>query len=316
METVAGLQDVRVSFGHAVSECLAAEPGPDLRLSSPLLGGGPYDFLLSGVEDAEVFEHEHFRILRGGGMMAGVSLLPVGESVEPAAYRTYRALLSCLGGWSLYRVWSFVPRINAEGPDGLESYRAFNVGRWRAFQELYGEAGLEAHLPAASAVGIDENCLSVAFIAGEAPVGYFENPRQVPAYRYPAEHGPKSPSFARGAVVDRDGRRTGYLSGTSSIRGHETVGEGDLDTQFDVTIENIRTVLEPMGFDGALEPGAPVDAQFRVYVRDPADYPRVRDRFAEVVGPDAAARSLFLKADICREPLKLEIEGIFVSDAI
>lgn len=311
MDTAIALQTLQVRFGSGSTSCTALDDGGwCLSVAAPLLDGQS-DEVLFEHPDGVIGEHGHFRLIETEHAMAGVAVLPYTGAPEEAAQTLYRDLLECVGDRALYRVWNFVPGINDE-TEGLENYRSFNVGRFRAFKEHFGEEAMEGQLPAASGVGVNDSSLAIVFLAGDDPVSFFENPQQVPAYHYPAEYGPRSPSFARGAVVNYGAHQVGYLSGTSSIRGYETIGEGNLDEQYAVTMDNISCVLKTMGFSSALEPGSSAATAWRIYVRDPGDMDRVRDLFYRQLGAEVADRTLILQADICRHSLKLEIEGVFV----
>ena len=69
--------------------------------------------------------------------------------------------------------------------------------------------------PARAMVG---STASVVFAATEATPRHFENPLQVPAYEYPGEYGPRSPSFARATVVAQPGPCL-FVSGTRDACG-------------------------------------------------------------------------------------------------
>ena len=312
MDTATAQQTLQVRFGASSTTCSSLEGGAGWRLdlASPLLDGQGEEVLFEHP-DGQVGERGRFHVIETDRALAGFAALPYTGAPEEAAQTLYRDLLECIGDRSLYRVWNFVPGIN-DHTDDLENYRSFNVGRFRAFQERFGEEAMEGQLPAASGVGVEDSSLAIAFLAGDDPVSYFENPQQVPAYHYPPEYGPRSPSFARGAVIDYGDHKVGYLSGTSSIRGYETIGEGDLVEQYKVTMDNIGCVLGTMGFASAMERCSSSATGWRVYLRDPADLDQVRDLFYRDLGEEVADRTLFLEADICRKTLKLEIEGVFV----
>ncbi|MGH7955465.1 MAG: hypothetical protein ACREH8_00455, partial [Opitutaceae bacterium] len=206
----------------------------------------------------------------------------------------------------LYRVWNYVPEINAH-PNGLENYRAFCQGRSLAFEATLG-GEFQPQLPAASTVGCHGANLKMIFVAGEAEPVHFENPEQVPAYLYPVEHGPRPPSFAR-ATVARDGGQTWtFISGTSAIKGHETVAPGALDAQLDCTLDNLKLMSRKAGLGNDLGADQVSHRQFKVYLREARDYAAVRSRLE---------RSLFrskdvityLHAEICRAALNIEIEA-------
>jgi len=185
------------------------------------------------------------------------------------------------------RMWNHVGSLN-EIERGLERYQRFCAGRHDAFIE----AGYhhDVDLPAASAVGTPGRGLVTYYLAAREPGVQIENPRQVSAYRYPRQYGPKSPSFSR-ATIWRD---TVFVSGTSSVVGHETVHAGDVAAQLEETLRNIA-MLVPLANVGAA----------KTYVRRAADYPLIADRLADVF-----PANLYLEADICRPDLLLEIEAV------
>ncbi|MFT5853563.1 MAG: chorismate lyase/3-hydroxybenzoate synthase, partial [Verrucomicrobiales bacterium] len=230
--------------------------------------------------------------------------------LEAPSLQLYRDLLEIVGDDKpIYRIWNYLPDINGK-TDGLENYRWFNVGRHRAYQERFGQK-MSAHISAASAVGMQGQKLALAFIAGDAPVRGIENPQQTPAHRYPNAYGPKSPSFIRGSTAKVAGTETAFLSGTSSIKGHNTVGHGDFASQFETTIENIRIVAEQMGCPTAMSFSSPLRRHFKFYLRHEEDYLIARKLFTKTVGEVTAAKTIYLKSDICRSDLALEIEGVF-----
>ena len=156
-------------------------------------------------------------------------------------------------------MWNYVGGIN-EHDEGRERYQLFCAGRHDAFVA----AGYhhDVDLPAASAVGMRGRGLVTYFLAAREPGVQVENPRQVAAYRYPPEYGPKSPSFSRATIwKDRV-----FVSGTSSVLGHATVHHDDVAAQLEETLRNIETVLAQTG--RALE--NVISA--KTYIRRAADY--------------------------------------------
>jgi chorismate lyase/3-hydroxybenzoate synthase len=222
-----------------------------------------------------------------------------------AAYRRLLALLADLGYPHLVRMWNHVADINRPNAEGLEIYRDFCQGRAEGFEDA-GPAAAD-HLPAATGIGARAGGVTVYFVASRTatPV-HFENPRQVPAHRYPRRYGPRSPSFARATLLPAAG--TLFLSGTASIVGHETVHVGDLEGQCHTTLENIRILLE----DVSERSGGAVDLDsFRLvkaYVRNAGDVPYVRHRLREVAGPLVPVE--LFTVDICRGELLVEVEGV------
>ena len=185
------------------------------------------------------------------------------------------------------RMWNTVGGLN-EIERGLERYQHFCAGRHDAF--INAGYHHDVDLPAASAVGMRGRGLMVHYLAAREPGVQIENPRQVSAYHYPRQYGPKSPSFSR-ATIWRD---TVFLSGTSSVVGHETLHAGDLLAQLDETLRNIEMLV-------------PLDSivTAKTYIRRAADYDVIAPRLERVF-----RSNLVLEADICRADLLLEIEGV------
>lgn len=238
-------------------------------------------------------------------------MLLVGESrfsaPRDSTFELYQRMLSILDaqktGWRIIKIWNFVPDINA-GVGDDEVYRQFCVGRAMAFdQRLAGEEDI----PAATAVGSRAGePLQVMVAAAPVPTVPVENPRQVSAYRYPRQYGPRSPLFARAGVLNADQERHLFLSGTASIVGHESQSIGDADAQAEVTRENIETVVG-QAFDRRPSRGA-----LRVYSRNMEADVAACTVAHQLVAVDQAIR---LEADICRAELLLEMDGWFSGDA-
>jgi chorismate lyase / 3-hydroxybenzoate synthase len=311
-------QSLTARFG-AETSAIVRDPHSgkcELALKMPLLHGSNSEPLLAaGI----LSETDGITLLRtGDDQLAGFCVLPVGvgagtggaglSSATQVIYDSLFRILDAAPELHLYRIWNYVPFINHE-TDGMENYRHFNVGRWDAFRMRFGDH-CSPNMPAASAVGIEESAIVVAFLAGTAPVTYIENPEQVPAYDYPAAYGPRPPSFSRCAVVHDETKATStaYLSGTASVKGHTTVAADCLDTQLRTTIDNIGILRAQLNI--------PVNATdltttWRAYVRDPDDAPRILELLCEALPSCTPDNLNIVQASICRAPLRVEVEGIF-----
>lgn len=225
------------------------------------------------------------------------------EAQVQAVYESLRDVARAAGFPNLLRVWNYFPDI-AHERDGLDRYKRFCRARAAALAALVAQA--QTALPAASAVGSHGGNLVVYFIAGVDAGRQCENPRQVSAYRYPPQYGPRSPSFAR-ATVAPDGRL--LISGTASIVGHESRHIGDVPAQLEETLENLRAVIGAAAGATQVAFGGLEDLrQLKIYLRRAEDYAYVAQRLREVLHP--RAQCLYLLADICRPELLLEIEGV------
>lgn len=285
--------------GAAATRVDAAGGGLRLDCPMPWLAGPETQTLATG---AALVRGDDGWLLQGAELMAGVLVGDGGASLEDEAFQLYRRMFAATRGLNRYRIWNYVPGINAVVA-GVENYMAFNSGRYRAFTEQFG--GIHAQdLSAASAVGTQGGSLAVAFVAGPDPVSHFENPLQTPSACYPERYGKKSPLFARGSRIQAaDGATCWHLSGTASIRGSETIG-GDFARQLDITLENIERLLREMAVPAERQ------AAWKVFLRNPGDLEACRRRLA-LAYPAEVERMMFLEADICRGDLLLEIEAMF-----
>ena len=303
-------------LGQAVSASASASGWPIQAICAPLLG----------AEKAAVQEtwrlaspclhgaSEGIAWRRAGDTLFGVIELdeaafadadrPPLQAASEAAYDRIFRLLEAQGLPHLWRVWNYMADINAES-HGLERYRQFNVGRQDAFLAHHRSA--TGNVPAACAIGLADGPLSIAFLAGLAPAVPFENPRQVAAYRYPAEYGPRAPTFSRAALIHPPGQEILFVSGTASIVGHRTVHAGDVAGQSREALANIEAVVAEANRAARSRPFALDELVYRVYVRHAADFPVIRDTLAVQLG---GADVLYLQADICRADLLLEIEAM------
>lgn len=208
----------------------------------------------------------------------------------------------------LLRVWNYIADINIEQAN-LERYRQFNIGRQDAF--LAHRRGVTGSVPAACALGSvqqgDDPHLVVYFLAGKQAARAIENPRQLSAYAYPKDYGPRSPTFSRAGLVQHGKQQLILISGTASIVGHATVHHDDVVAQTEETLVNLQAVLDEANRAQATQHFTLRDLVLKVYVRHPSDTSRIRDVITQRIGQPA--HLLFLQADVCRHDLLVEIEA-------
>jgi enamine deaminase RidA (YjgF/YER057c/UK114 family) len=233
--------------------------------------------------------------------------------LRATAQRAYAAIFAALdraGPLLALRFWNYVPRIN-DVQDGLERYRHFNIGRHDAF--LAARRAAFAGAPAACALGTPGGPLSVHFLAARCAPAAIENPRQVSAYHYPADYGPRTPTFSRAALVEA-ARPVLFVSGTASIVGFRSMHAGDPAAQTRETFANLRAVVGAARTRGAGASFCVEDLAYLVYVRHARDLPAVKAQLLAEVGAHgrAARQARFVQADICRAELLVEIEAVGV----
>lgn len=290
---------------------------PQQCLQTPVLAPAVLSqecWVLAGATPPRSGMSEGIAWRRGGDLLFGVIEIDeasvtaqAGNTVlRQAAYDAYARifrLLDAQGLPHLWRLWNYMADINGEA-DGMERYRQFNMGRGDAFEA--GARSVVGRVPAACALGVAGGPLTVAFMAGPTPTVTIENPRQVSAFLYPNRYGPRSPTFSRAALAHPPGQEILFVSGTASIVGHQTVHPGDVRAQTEESLDNIAAVLAEASAQSRSGAFSLQDLGYRAYVRHAADLAIVRPVVERRVG---GAPVVYVRADVCRSDLLVELEG-------
>jgi len=199
------------------------------------------------------------------------------------------------------RIWNYLDDINTGNGDA-ERYREFCRGRADGMTSLF-----EHGFPAATAIGVrgGRRVLQVYWLAARVRGAALENPRQVSAWRYPREHGPSAPTFARAMRAPTHSPQL-YISGTAAIVGHVSHHHDDLPAQLDETLANFASLLEAAGVPARAHFGS--HSVLKVYLRNGEDAGAVSARLRERLPESTPV--LLLNGDICRRELLIEIDGI------
>jgi len=300
-----------IGFGRP--QQLPATACVPLWVDIPVLGGHASSFEV-WTSDAPVTACEHQGICGttdGKVLFASLTLEQrAGDTLQTLANQAYMRIFGFVDHCdyrNLLRVWHYFPQIN-DDENGLERYRGFNIGRHEAFVANGRSIGEES-VPAASALGSNGGSLTIYFMAGKQPGRAVENPRQVSAYHYPDQFGPRSPIFVRALSATLGGQECFFISGTASIVGYETLHLGDAEKQTAETLLNIRTLLQQIPhYDPAQG-----RMLLKVYLRHAGDLAMVQASVQAEFG--TACKAVFLHSNICRSDLLLEIEGAYFNDA-
>ena len=257
-------------------------------------------------------QYGHYACRHNTDVLWGCTSIPMPEHgpcapAVAAAYMELFGLLQASGFAHLWRIWNYIPRINQPNSEGLEIYRDFNLGRAEAFAEAYDQGLVQMpwatrHMPAATGIGCNGDSIRLYFLAGRTAGTHVENPRQVAAYRYPADHGPRPPCFARASTARLPGSQPLFISGTASIIGHQTVHVDHVAAQTHTAIDNIALVAGNAGS------GLEQLTLYKVYVRHARDLELVRRICTERL--PAQAQVAYFVADICRSNLLMELEAM------
>jgi chorismate lyase/3-hydroxybenzoate synthase len=228
---------------------------------------------------------------------------PLQQATE-AAYQQIGALLDALRYPYVFRFWNYMADINGHS-NGLERYRQFNLGRQHALLAQGRE--VSGNVPAACALGASSGAVSIAFLAGRVAPEAIENPRQISAYTYPQEYGPRSPTFSRASLVCMAEREWLFISGTASIVGHASLHPADVLAQTRETMSNIEAVLAEANRRARHGRFVLAGLQYKVYIKHPDDLAQIRAELESRMGPSFDV--IYLQADVCRQELLIEIEA-------
>lgn len=304
--------------GFVLAEVVLAEPSSGQNSEGPLVVHWPLGSLdespkverwLTCDEPATEWSSDGVVAVAGGAMFGQiVASRQTAGDVEASTREMYARMFHLIETREcphLARLWVSIPRIN-EKENGLERYKAFCRGRADAFERHYGE-GFERGLSSSTAVGSRGGLATLNFLSLRLPSEHFDNPRQMSAYRYPREYGPRSPSFARATALPGELGGAFLISGTSSVTGHASRHRGDVRKQVWETLRNLDILFageaKRLGKWHGIEPTC-----IKVYLRDPEDLDMAR-ACVEAWFPNQNATS-FLHADICRSELLVEIEAV------
>lgn len=219
---------------------------------------------------------------------------------------------------NIVRQWNYIGNILTIR-DNIQNYQVFNEVR----NDYYTRYRKGNGYPAATGVGMMHGGVILDFCAlqpGESTIlKPVDNPHQLNAYNYgpqvlkgdaPTKGSLKHPpQFERALLITNSEEVTLHISGTASIIGQETVGRDDVEKQTMVTIENIESLADVKRIN-LLLPGSFLSRRcfslLRVYVKKDQDFNNVK-RICTKLFP--LVPSVFVKADICRDDLLMEVEA-------
>ena len=204
----------------------------------------------------------------------------------------------------IIRQWNYIEQITCFQGEN-QNYQSFNNARG----DFYGKTVWTNGYPAATGIGTNLGGILVdfdvaVFASQEAFATPIDNKLQVAAHAYSesvlkeAQAGKATPKFERAKSMTFGDRRLVYISGTAAIRGEESLKGMGLEKQFHTTMENIAQLVG----DARLK-------MLRVYLKNKEDF-TLAEKLME--GYDLSIPVSYMWADVCREELLIEIEGIAI----
>ncbi len=225
----------------------------------------------------------------------------------------------------IVRQWNYIEGIVAE-ENNDQHYQVFNDVRTK----FYDKNGLVSNYPAATGIGIKEGGVIIEVHAikknPDLKIVEIANPLQTDAFDYsenvlrgkPIEGCvcKTTPKFSRAKMILKPDSAGIFISGTASIIGEKTYGIGNVAEQTQVTIENMQRLItsETLKKHGVnYEYAADNFDYVRVYLKNRSDFDQIRPiceknfKYPNII---------YVEADICRDNLLVEIEGVLNFDVL
>lgn len=293
---------------HGIEAPFISEKIPVASVEMPQLGLEPLLEIWTAGNHVSTARTGNIHWARTADFLFGCYRQPPHECLETGTYQAYQEIFSLLQTENipnLLRVWNYFAAINVDEADGVERYKHFCIGRHDAFAQF--ERLQAEDIPAASAVGSQGGQFVLYFIAATRPGTAVENDRQVSAYDYPPQYGPRSPLFSRATQISWLKEPQLFVSGTASIVGHASTCLDDVAQQTRETLKNISRVLG-LAFSDRGNEEFGLLRSLKVYIRHAKDFPTIQSIIENSIGNQISC--MYLLADICRSELLLEIEAI------
>ena len=204
----------------------------------------------------------------------------------------------------IIRQWNYIEQITRfDGPD--QHYQMFNNAR----ADFYEKTDWKNGYPAATGIGANLGGILVdldaaVFARPECYATPIDNKLQIAAHAYSAQvleaaqQKKATPKFERAKSMTFDDRRIVYISGTAAIRGEESLVGVGLGRQLHITMENIGQLI-----------GKAKLKMLRVYLKEKSFYEEARELLE---GYNLNIPISYMWADVCRDELLIEIEGIAI----
>lgn len=220
---------------------------------------------------------------------------------------------------NIVRQWNYIEDIVGY-TDENQHYQIFNDIRTTYYDKYLFKNGY----PSATGIGMENGGVVIDFIAikekSDISIIPIKSPVQTDAHRYSKEvlaHNEMilqkketTPKFERAKAIIMTGSSCIYVSGTAAIKGQDSI-KYNASEQTSITIENIFKLVsaENLKSNGISNSSSSIfPLNFRVYIKDDKDIEEVKKVCQSKIGD---IETLFVKADICRPELLVEIEAFY-----
>ncbi len=217
----------------------------------------------------------------------------------------------------IVRQWNYIGHITSSTNE-IQHYQAFNEMRARFYDKTNW---IQQGYPAATGIGMCMNGLLISLIAFTSKsdnirIIPIDNPLQVAAHHYSQSkligksihnlHA--TPKFERAKIILDKSCGICFVSGTAAIRGEESMHCMKADSQTRQTMENIYFLLSETNLKQyGITDFSTTLISIRVYIKHMHDFNLIKSE-VDKHWPEIPA--IFVQADICRNELLVEIEGV------
>lgn len=278
-------------------------------------------YLPSGIEATINFEcRGDLRLLRisGADELMIVHTHTLTGNVENDARSCFSLLQKLIDRESLsfdhlFRQWNYIGNI-LQQEDGKQNYQQFNEVR----SGFFAGSNFPAGYPAATGIGMDIPgvIIEACFLNSDQlkPVG-ITSPIQLSAHSYSEKvlvsllTRKSTPKFERAKALVNHQSSTIFISGTAAILGEASSPSGSYEEQTGQTIDAIHQLvsLENLVLYACINPASKIKYHnVRVYLKNGYLSDSIREQVEKYFSYHHA---LFLKADVCRDELLVEIEA-------
>lgn len=250
-----------------------------------------------------VLDNEFGRFLFAGGIQENTTRMNRGQQ----AIQAFCLLKQILNKESfpvnsIVRQWNYIEQITGYDETG-QHYQSFNNAR----TTFYANTDWTEGYPAATGIGTNMGGVLIdvdaaVFHHPNAFTAPIDNKLQIAAHAYSGKVLEEScqkkttPKFERAKSLNIKGNRLIYISGTAAIRGEESLKGVGLKQQLHITMDNISQLT-----------GNAYLTLLRVYLKNQEDYDAAKQ---ELESYQLDIPIFYLQADVCRDELLIEIEGI------
>lgn len=267
----------------------------------------------------EIEDSEHKELVLGG--IQGEQLEAAIKEQADEAFKTIKQILYIhnYDKEAIVRQWNYIERITAFQGEH-QHYQDFNDSR----SHFYAGAAWKQGYPAATGIGTQLGGILIDLNVVQAKRESFryvplDNELQVAAHAYSQKvllgHEDEvfkektTPKFERAKAVLGEEKGMVYISGTAAIRGEQSLEGVGVLVQTGITMENIKFLISENNLNkhGIFPASEPRIEMLRVYLKNPGDVTTVKVYMEHLF---TGIPISYLLADICREELLVEIEGI------